>query len=231
MTRIIKYLCILFCIAVAHQATAQDRMQFWGDYYQYRMLTNNKWKMSNRMGLRYHPDNNYTYRITYRPDVARKIKQNGRLMVGSGFFYRLDKDVYNSLEIRPWVGFQRDPSHLNSLALIHIWRWENRFYTGEDYVFESRLRYKVTVNLDIFRREGKALSLIMSPEVFVSLGSFNNINYFRLRTDLGARYQWNSDWQTDFSLTHQRNTDTPIFSGEDFQWILQLKVKRLLYRN
>lgn len=231
MRKYFKCLCLALCFLLAYDATAQTGVQLWGDYYQYRMTTNNRWKMSNRFALRYQSDELSHYNLAYRPDVARKIMQNGRLMVGNGAFYLLNDGERNSLELRPWVGFQRDPSHLNSLAIIHLWRWENRFFIGQENIFESRLRYKMTARVDVFRREGKALSLVVSSEFFVSLGHFDQVKYNRLRTELGARYQWNTNWQTDLSLTNQSDIEDSFFSGEDYEWIFQLKVKRLLFRN
>lgn len=230
----ITYICFICLSLLSFKAYAQNTTQLWLDYYQYRMLAHNKWKMSNRYSLHYFPDEDYNFRVAYRPDFAHKVRQHGRFVAGSGFFYRLDKTDASSLEVRPWIGFQRDPAHLNSVSLTHYVRWENRIFFASDSEFESRFRYKITGQADVFRREGRAMSMILEPEIFFSVGAFDNFYSSQFRVTAGTRIQWNTNWRTDFSVTRKTtlgSQSNPTIIDEDYDWYLQLKVRRLLFKN
>lgn len=227
----LSYLCFvcLFFIPVLAQSQSSN---FWLDYYQYRLLTNDSWKLSQRMSLRYNQTDDYLFTAAYRPDYARKVRQHGRVIVGNGLFYNQGNENNSSLEVRPWIGFQRSPSRLTRVSLTHYARFENRFFVfnSEDF-YEGRLRYKLSVLGDIYHKEGTALSVIVEPEVFFSLGAFDQFYNNRFRLTYGARYQWSPYWQTDFSVIQQVNISSDPTVDNTKNWVFQLKVKRLLLRN
>lgn len=221
---------ILFCLAAFPLgAKSQGITQIWADYYQYRQLNSNKWKMSNRVGLRAYPDEDYNFRISYRPDFAKNINQHSRFVAGTGLFYLVGREETDKLEIRPWVGYKLDPRRLTSISLTHYFRWENRIYFSSSDKFDSRLRYKITGAADLYRKKGKALSVVLEPEIFVSMGTFNEFDFNRLRTTSGFRFQWNSDWQTEVFATRQ-NAFSYGTSLDEHDWIIQLKLKHLLIK-
>lgn len=212
------------------QSKAQNSMQYWTDYYQYRQLNSGKWKMSNRFGMRFYPDEDYNFRFSYRPDIAKNVRQHGRFIAGNGFFYIAGDKNVNNLEIRPWVGFKRSPARLTSVSLTHYVRWENRFFLLSDNDFENRFRYKITAEADLYRKKGKALSVVLEPEIFISFGAFDDFNFNRLRVTSGFRYQWNADWRSEVFVTRQDTRANGTLSDGGYDWIVQLKLKRLLIK-
>jgi hypothetical protein len=84
---------------------------------------------------------------------------------------------------------------------------------------------------DIYQKKGTALSEVLAPAIFVSVASFDDFYYIRLQLTAGARYQWSPYWRTDLSVIKQiHKVDAPLL-GDNVDWILQLKIKRLLLKN
>lgn len=223
----VSLLCLFF-----FSLTVKAQTNLWLDYYQFRLLTNDSWKMSQRASLQYNPIDDYVFTATYRPDYAHKIRQHGRLIVGNGFFYYHGRERTSTLELRPWVGFQRAPHRLSRVGLTHYLRYENRFFMGNsDKAFEGRLRYKLSLVGDLYQKEGKAVSVVLAPEVFVSLGTFNDFYFNRFQVTSGIRYQWSPYWRTDMSVIRQTSIVEDTTSENDINWVIQLKIKRLLLKN
>lgn len=226
----LTYLCFICLVFFPILGKAQTGI--WLDYYQYRLLTNDKWKLSQRSSIQYNPTDNYLFTATYRPDYAHKIRQHGRVIVGNGFFYYQGRNKNSTMELRPWVGFQRSPSRLARVSLTHYIRFENRFFIANpDRVYEARFRYKISALGDIYQNEGTALSVVLEPEVFISFGAFNEFYYNRFQVTTGVRYQWNPFWQTDLSFIRRSFKADSSIEEDDLNWVIQLKVKRLLLRN
>lgn len=232
MTTKRTYLLCICLFLTSLLANAQESTSYWLDYYQYRLLTNDAWKMSQRMSVQLNPADDYDYTLTYRPDFAHKVRQHGRVIVGNGFYLYKGKSDNSTVELRPWAGFQRSPSRLSRLSLTHYVRFENRFFLwNSSRIYEGRLRYKVSALADLYANEGKALSVVLEPEIFVSLGTFDQFYFSRIQVTSGIRYQWSPYWQTDFSLIRRAyKVADPVL--EDYEnWVVQLKIKRLLLRN
>lgn len=230
MKKKLSYICFVCLLFIPLITKAQTNL--WLDYYQYRLLTNDKWKLSQRTSLQYNSLDDNVFTATYRPNYAHKVNQFGRVIVGNGFFYYHSKEESSNLELRPWIGFQRSPHRLARVGLTHYVRFENRVFIGNsDRVYEGRFRYKVSLVGDIYQKEGTALSLVLAPEMFVSVGTFDDFDYTRFRVTAGARYQWSPYWRTDLSVIKQTNkVDDPLL-GDNVDWVIQLQIKRLLLRN
>jgi hypothetical protein len=146
-----------------------------------------------------------------RPLWDKRVEEE--FHAGIGFFYTINLDNPDRLEIRPYQGYKLHWPNFARLTVQNYVRLEERFeFTGNGggEEFGLRLRYLVqgTLHFKHFNNSiVKPLYLPVSAEFFFNLNGTDQFNDV-MRVGPGLGYLFPSGWRPEFDLTFNRTRGT-----------------------
>jgi len=225
ITKLIFLLSIL--LHSSHTIAQSKDLQWWGNYT-YHQTLHEQWQVSMRIENRYLELDKNDFRAGISPKVVYDTQQDFEYIVGSRFFYYDTASKDGVMEYRPWLGLKYAQPSPSSLSLSHQVRWEHRIYNNETS-YESRMRYKFKVGTTLFKAGKQALKVAFSPELFWSLGVFDDATYKNTRWGFPVSYQYNENLVMEVVPFLQTNHDGMLnpLSDESFG-VIQLNLKTFL---
>lgn len=157
----------------------------------------------------------------HRPYSDQKIEEE--FHAGIGFFYSLNLDFPDRLEIRPYQGYRLRWPNFSRLAMQHYLRLEERFEFTEgrrSEEFGLRLRYLAQATIQCRHCDNsfmKPFYLPLSAEFFFNLNGVNQFNDV-IRIGPGLGYRFSSGLRQEFNFTFNRTKGSvdERFSTSDF---------------
>jgi Protein of unknown function (DUF2490) len=161
----------------------------------------------------------YWYQFITRGGIAYKRRlffdknAEEEFHAGIGFFYTLNFDKPDRLEIRPYQGYKLTWPHFARFTLQNYVRLEERFqFTGDGGGddFGLRLRYQVTGTFHCTHCDNSFIRpfyLPFSAEFFFNLNGTQQFNDL-IRVGPGLGYLFPSGWRPEFDLTFNRTRAT-----------------------
>lgn len=161
--------------------------------------------------------------------IFKKLYYKEELHFGIKFFFTLNRDNSNRLEIRPFQGYRLLWPNRPKIVIQHFVRLEERFdIRTSDWVntFGIRLRYMVEL---MFKFRGdwisfaEGLYLPASMEFFWNLKGAKQFNDV-VRITPGIGYEFSDLWKGEFSLSYHytRNTVEDNFATHDIVFRLRV---------
>lgn len=153
----------------------------------------------------------FTAAVRYAPDPLFNIlnKSQQELHGGISFYYTINEDANNQIELRPFQGYKIRWPQLTRVKFTHFLKLEERFIfiAGEsDFEFELRARYKIEA---IFHKTKHLVDFAngfyfpISAEFLINLYSTQQFND-GIRVTPGLGYSSESKfWKIQFDLTYQ----------------------------
>lgn len=153
----------------------------------------------------------FTAAVRYAPDPLFNIlnKSQQELHGGLSFFYTINEDADNQIELRPFQGYRIRWPDFTRVKFTHFFKLEERFIftAGEsDFEFELRARYKVEA---IFHKTRHLVDFAngfyfpISAEFLINLYSTQQFND-GIRITPGLGYSSESKlWKIQFDVSYQ----------------------------
>jgi hypothetical protein len=224
-----RYLLVGVLLATASPALAEDDTtnQVWFDYHAH-YHADPKREYYGDAGLRF-------YRSTWRQLYARpslRFHRRHDLHLGLGAFYTWNKDLSNTLELRPWQGLKVRWPRFEALTFSHYGRFEQRFSFPEsgDNELGLRLRYKLATRISLAKRLSlDRVYVPVSGEFFFDFGPKVDVFFrSRARFDVGLAYNHDDAWIGEFHLIVQGSASGEDRDLESSDFIFRFQVKHLL---
>jgi len=152
-----------------------------------------------------------TAAVRYAPDPLFNILNKSQIELHGGFsfFYTINEDSDNQIELRPFQAYKMRWPHFERVKFTNRLQLEERFMftAGEDdFEFELRLRYKIEA---IFHRTKHLVDftngfyLPVSFEYIINLYSTESFNDgIKVTPGLGFSSE-EKEWKIQFDLTYQ----------------------------
>jgi hypothetical protein len=142
--------------------------------------------------------------------------------LGIGVFFTNNTDYPNSMEIRPFQGYNIQWPVFSRLRISHYVRIEERFeyhYGDNSWDFGFRARYQLSGVLTwgtTFLKSMEGLYFPFHVEFFINFNPTTQFNDL-IRVTPGLGYTFSPEWKAEFSVSYHRlrNTLTDVFETND----------------
>lgn len=219
--KIILLQVLLACLPIF--AKKEVKFQLWEDNF-HTISLNEKYSITNRIGLRIYDFERPSHRLEYRPNVNYLWQNKHKIKAGVGLFYYKTESKYKAMEYRPWLGFSTDNKLGDNAILSHNLRWENRWYS-KYAPFESRFRYQLKLGTKVYDKGEKEVKIALAPEFFYSVGSFEEFSYKSTRFAVSTSYKHSQRLSFEALPMLLASHNNNIAHFDDHYWVVQLKLK------
>jgi hypothetical protein len=224
------FLIIFPFFKLVAQESSDVKSQVWMDYDSYRLPRGNLQFMGDA-GFRFLVGGGWQ-RYIVRPSLQKSINEWLSLFGGLGFFFTAQKEISNTLEIRPWIGARLYWywETISKIRFSNYTRIEGRFVintqsSGTD--ISSRFRNKIDARIPITNRyfTDDLLYLMLSFEFFLEAGEIAELFADNIRLGVGLGYKFDYHWRVQFYFYGLRSQDTTTsgFTVTDQVWRLTVK--------
>ena len=242
--QIIFYLGLLFICPAVVLAQVEDEsitQQGWVDYNinyggvkkiinfygdtGYRIISPDIW-------TRYYIRPAVSYSRSPLTEPGKKVTEVYHL--GIGVFYTDNSDIPNSLEIRPFQGYNIQWPVFSQIRFSHYFRMEERFeyhYSDNSWDFGFRGRYMLSGVYTwggTFLQRMEGLYFPFHVEFFLNFKETTQFNDL-IRVTPGLGYNFSVEWKAEFSISYHRirNSLTNVFETNDI--VFRLRVFQNLF--
>jgi hypothetical protein len=217
---IAKFLLISFVLlsglCTNSYAQEEDEVinQLWFDYYFY-YLPKEALQITGDVGYRNQLSSSDWNQFIIRGSALYSYKSWLGLYGGLGFFFIAQKEITNTLEIRPWIGakFIVSVDFLSHIRFTNFTRLEDRFVINTQESGKSndlRLRNRTDMRIPVtnYLLVDNTFYLRFEIEFFTS--SINIVEQFadRIRFGAGVGYKFNYGWRAEFHYYANQTKNT-----------------------
>lgn len=183
-----------------------ERVDFYGDAAARTVFPNEWYRFVIGPSLRYKQPKSILKKLYYKEEFHFGIR----------FFYTVNKNFSNRLEIRPFQGYRLIWPNRPQIAIQHYVRLEERFdIQTSDWIstFGLRIRYMIESKLISYKN---GLYLPLSLELFWNIKGTKQFNDVA-RVTPGIGYEFKKSWKGQFDLSYHyaRNTLEDDFANNN----------------
>jgi hypothetical protein len=236
----LKFLLIFFILffglSTNSYAQEEDEVtnQLWFDYFFY-YLPKEALQVTGDIGYRNQLSSNDWNQFIVRGSALYSYQSWLGLYGGLGFFFTAQKEITNTLEIRPWIGAKLIYSvdFIGHIRFTNFTRIEGRYVVNTQESgseFDPRLRNRTDMRIPItnYLLVDNTLYARAEIEFFTSNINIQEFSSDRIRFGAGLGYKFSYDWRVELHYYVHKTKDTVHGGLKKTENIWRLSVRHYL---